>query len=263
MDRLDGGSGSDGGASDGDGRKPERRLRIISNRDAELVAMSPAEKFFEERIGPLLSTIAREKEKDGGSNVSYSLVPDELISEVVALLEKRAVCKGTIKSKRVLRRMIAVRVAPSYEGWYAVITLATDPFPDDFFPTVSYFFPVQNFIDESMVGYFASDTWIKIVEGIKAEHGETSEQFQDIFRVVSLVRSLLYREDDSHSERLKMAKELRTLRIKVGKAAAGVIADFISYYDGDDGVLDGGDIGEEDDDYPDFRIGDVDLRKLR
>lgn len=224
-------------------------LRVVSDRDAELEAITPEERAYELAVLDSLNQVAAYLEIGEGCAGVAQLVASEAdgfdIGKFRSLLVDKAVkvsdglkFKG---SKKFADELLCLRIARLSGCVYILVApLAEFAGNEDVnayyykFEGPYYIFEAKNFVSADK---YKGRKHVDIVKMIGKEFGEDSDELKDVKRVVDLVRSWLYgKETGWHRE--SIAGELVKLRMKIGSAAIAVIADFLRDFDDNEGWSD-------------------------
>src|SRR3989338_8801362 len=204
-------------------------LSQVSDREAELEAMTPEQRVYEVAVEDALNQVADFlKMGEGDESVGVMVAADRDgfdVNKFHDLLTKKADATSVglkFRGSKKFAQDLCLRVG-RLNGCTYIIVAPFANFKDNEivnsyryqFEGPYYIFKAEKFVSSDK---YKGRRWWDVLGMVSQEFGQDSQQVRDVDRVVRLVRSWLY-GDETGWHREALATELVELRLKVGAAA--------------------------------------------
>lgn len=244
-------------------------LRLVSDRDKQLDEMSPEQREYEVSVETALGEVANYLMIGEGCSGVINMIAHKgegfAVEKFNLLLHERAVAVSPTLRFRGSKKFaddVCVRLATLGQGTCVMVAPMKDFGDAEVSNGYVYRFEGPYFIfravDFASEDQYRGRQYTDVMKTVEKKFGKESQELRDVNRVIELVRSWLYGDEEGW-HRDAIAMELVELRVKVGVAAIAVITDFLRNFDERvEGVSDDDVVDECDR----FFIGGIDLRDL-
>lgn len=208
-------------------------ISLSFSRERDIESLAPVERFFEQYVVPLVTHVAGE-----GLGGAIPIASDQFgIEELKEFLATRAkdifVLSGAELQKkgRAARKVkgVLVYIGEEYDVDPRLVVTTAEAISsvDDQYPVSSSVYLFEPDPSEKSVNDRRT-AW-QIRAQVRSEHGLDSEEYADVDRIIGVLRLVLF-GSLRNDEVMDLMPELTRLRVKLGRTAMAIIADFIQKF---------------------------------